>query len=64
MLRRVVTRVYFDDEQAANAEDPLLASVDPDRRATLVATSEEGGYRFDVRLQGDGETVFLDVSAH
>jgi protocatechuate 3,4-dioxygenase alpha subunit len=64
MLRRVVTRVYFDDEQAANAEDPLLTSVDPDRRATLVAGSEEDGYRFDVRLQGDGETVFLDVSAH
>jgi protocatechuate 3,4-dioxygenase alpha subunit len=64
MLRRVVTRVYFDDEEGVNADDPLLTSVEPGRRATLVATSEEGGYRFDVRLQGDDETVFLDVSAH
>ena len=63
MLRRVVTRVYLDSEPA-NDSDPLLSSVDPQRRGTLVAVSEEGGYRFDVRLQGDGETVFLDVSAH
>jgi protocatechuate 3,4-dioxygenase beta subunit len=59
-----VTRVYFDDEPDANATDPLLASVDASRAATLVAVSEDGGYRFDVRLQGDDETVFLDVSAH
>jgi protocatechuate 3,4-dioxygenase alpha subunit len=64
MLRRVVTRVYFDDETAANAADPLLTSVEPGRVPTLVAVSAQGGYRFDVRLQGDGETVFLDVSAH
>jgi protocatechuate 3,4-dioxygenase alpha subunit len=64
MLRRVVTRVYFDDEADANAADPLLTSVEASRVPTLVAVSESGGYRFDVRLQGDGETVFLDVSAH
>ncbi len=64
MLRRVVTRVYFDDEAEANASDPLLTSVEASRVPTLVAVSESGGYRFDVRLQGDGETVFLDVSAH
>jgi protocatechuate 3,4-dioxygenase alpha subunit len=64
MLRRVVTRVYFDDEAEANAADPLLTSVEPGRVPTLVAVSEDGGYRFDVRLQGDDETVFLDVSAH
>lgn len=64
MLRRVVTRVYFDDEPAANAADPLLASVEESRSGTLVAVSEPGGYRFDVRLQGDDETVFLDVAAH
>jgi len=64
MLRRVVTRVYFDDESEANATDPLLSSLDRSRSETLVAVSEEGGYRFDVRLQGDAETVFLDVSAH
>jgi protocatechuate 3,4-dioxygenase alpha subunit len=64
MLRRAVTRVYFDDEGAANACDPLLASVDPVRAATLVARREAGGYRFDVRLQGADETVFLDVAGH
>ena len=63
MLRRVVTRVYFESDPALDA-DPLLSSVDPQRRDTLVAGSDENGYRFDVRLQGDGETVFLDVSAH
>jgi protocatechuate 3,4-dioxygenase, alpha subunit len=63
MLRRVVTRVYFDDSPD-NESDPLLSSVDEARRATLVATREDGGYRFDVRLQGDDETVFLDVAGH
>ena len=61
MLRQVVTRVYFDDEPAANATDPLLQQVDPDRGGTLVAARTEDGYRFDVRMQGDQETVFLDV---
>jgi len=63
MLRRVVTRVYFDDSPD-NGSDPLLSSVAEARRATLVATREDGGYRFDVRLQGDDETVFLDVAGH
>ncbi len=61
MLRRVATRVYFDDEAVANAADPLLSSLEASRSATLVATRDEGGYRFDVRLQGADETVFLDV---
>jgi protocatechuate 3,4-dioxygenase, alpha subunit len=64
MLRRTVTRVYFDDEAAANASDPLLSSVGAPRSTTLVAASDERGYRFDVHLQGAEETVFLDVSAH
>lgn len=61
LLNRVVTRIYFDDEPAANAADPVLESiVDDSRRATLVARSDgSGGYRFDVRLQGDDETVFF-----
>ena len=61
MLRRAVTRVYFDDESDANRTDPLLAEVGPDRGTTLVARTAEGGYRFDVRFQGEQETVFLDV---
>lgn len=64
MLRRVVTRVYFDDEGPSNAADPLLSSVEASRAATLVAVSDDEGYRFDVRLQGADETVFLDVAAH
>jgi protocatechuate 3,4-dioxygenase, alpha subunit len=63
MLRRVVTRVYFADEAEANAADPLLSAVDADRRGTLVASEAEDGYRFDVRIQGADETVFLDVFA-
>jgi protocatechuate 3,4-dioxygenase alpha subunit len=66
MLDRVVTRIYFPDEQDANAADPVLAAIaDPDRQATLVATAETGGppgeFRFDIRLQGARETVFFDV---
>jgi protocatechuate 3,4-dioxygenase, alpha subunit len=63
MLRRLVTRVYFDDEAQANAADPLLSGLDPARAATMVARGVEGGYRFDVRMQGEQETVFLDVFA-
>jgi protocatechuate 3,4-dioxygenase alpha subunit len=61
LLIHVVTRIYFDDEQSVNESDPVLASVpDPERRATLVARSDgSGGYRFDVRLQGEHETVFF-----
>jgi len=61
LLNRVVTRVYFPDEEEANAADPLLATLDAAARATLVAAREGGGYRFDVRLQGPDETVFFAV---
>ena len=62
LLDRVVTRIYFPDEAAANADDPLLTSVPADRRATLVAVpAGPGELRFDVRLQGEGETVFLEL---
>lgn len=61
MLNRCVTRIYFADEERANAEDPILAHVPADRRHTLLATPGDGGYRIDIRLQGPGETVFFDV---
>ena len=61
MLTRVVTRIYFGDEEDANVSDPVLARVPVDRRQTLIAQPENGGYRFDIRLQGPGETVFFDV---
>jgi protocatechuate 3,4-dioxygenase alpha subunit len=62
LLDRVVTRVYFADEPAANAADPVLQAIaDPDARATLLARPDGDGYRFDIRLQGEGETVFFDL---
>ena len=59
MLHRVVTRIYFADETAANAADPVLASVPADRRATLLAQPTDSGYEFDIHLQGPDETVFF-----
>ena len=61
LLNRVVTRIYFPEEEAANAADPVLNSVPADRRETLIAVPAEGGYRFDVRLQGAHETVFFAI---
>ena len=60
------TRMYFDDEAEANAADPVLNLIEwENRRATLIATrSDRDGtpvYRFDIRLQGENETVFFDV---
>ena len=62
LLKRLVTRVYFPDEVAANGADPVLARVaDPRARATLIAVREPGGYRFDVCLQGEAQTVFFEL---
>ena len=59
LLKRVVTRMYFPGEVE---DDPVLSRVPPERRATLVAVPEEdGSLRFDIRLQGDGETVFFEL---
>jgi protocatechuate 3,4-dioxygenase alpha subunit len=64
MLRHRYTRIYFADE-ASNARDPVLALVPADRRNTLIAAREQRDgrtvYRFDIRCQGEGETVFFDV---
>jgi protocatechuate 3,4-dioxygenase, alpha subunit len=81
LLRHLATRIYFPDEVAANAADRILNLVDPARRDTLIAESEQGGapgpgfarpapqggsppsnktvLRFDIRLQGESETVFF-----
>lgn len=60
------TRMYFADEAEANAKDPVLNLIEQEnRRPTLIAKREERDgkivYRFDIRLQGENETVFLDV---
>jgi protocatechuate 3,4-dioxygenase alpha subunit len=64
LLDRLLTRIYVPGDEAVLAADPLLASIPADRRTTLVATADESGYVFDVRLQGDGETVFLSYPRH
>ncbi len=61
LLKRVATRTYFPDEQTANAEDPVLLGLEPDERATLVARAEDGALRFDIVLQGTGQTTFFAV---
>lgn len=60
------TRIYFDDEAAANAADPVLNLIEWEiRRKTLIARRElrdgKPVYRFDIRLQGADETVFFDI---
>jgi protocatechuate 3,4-dioxygenase alpha subunit len=60
------TRLYFEDEPAANAEVPVLNMIEPaSRRDTLIARkqqrSSQVAYVFDIRLQGEGETVFFDI---
>jgi protocatechuate 3,4-dioxygenase, alpha subunit len=60
------TRLYFSDEDAANRADPVLGLIEQEsRRDTLIARRELRGeavvYHFDIRLQGDGETVFFDI---
>lgn len=61
MLHRVVTRLYFPEHAEAHATDPVLLQVPEDRRDTLIADRTGDGYRFDVHVQGDRETVFFDV---
>lgn len=65
LLKRLVTRIYFEDE-AANAADPILNLVPADRRDTLIArkasdTEGRAVWRLDIRLHGAGETVFFDI---
>jgi protocatechuate 3,4-dioxygenase alpha subunit len=61
LMRHLISRVYFADEQS-NQSDPVLAAVPGERRATLIAQRDESRanvYRWDVILQGAGETVFF-----
>jgi len=56
------TRMYFGDEEAANAADPVLSLIEQaHRRQTLIARADGNRYHFDIRLQGENETVFFDV---
>jgi protocatechuate 3,4-dioxygenase alpha subunit len=61
LLKQLVTRMYFPDEVEANATDPVLARLEARQRDTLVARPEDGGLRFDIVLQGPGQTTFFAV---
>jgi len=62
LVHRLVTRLYFPDEAGANAADPLLTSIDdPAARDTLIAQDDGGVLRFDIHLQGDHQTCFLQI---
>ncbi len=65
LLLHAFTRIYFSDESAANARDPVLASVPAERRQTVIAVRDEKStgavYRLDIHMQGPNETVFFDV---
>ena len=52
LLHQVVTRLYFADEEQANAADPVLGGLDAQARATLVAARTDDGYELDIHLQG------------
>ncbi|PSH68775.1 protocatechuate 3,4-dioxygenase subunit alpha [Phyllobacterium brassicacearum] len=56
------TRIYFDDEKAANDQDPILMRIEHKNRVpTLIAKRDGSSYLFDIHLQGDKETIFFDV---
>ena len=61
ILDRVVTRIYFADEADANAEDVVLRWLSEEQRRTLIAEQTGDGYRLDIHLQGERETVFFAV---
>lgn len=63
LLKRLVTRIYFPDEEEANERDPVLSSIeDEGYRATLIARAEGDVLRFDIHFQGDRQTAFFEFS--
>jgi protocatechuate 3,4-dioxygenase, alpha subunit len=62
LLVHLFTRIYFPDEEAANAADPVLSAIeDAAMRETLIARPLDGALRFDIHLQGERQTAFFDV---
>lgn len=59
LMQRLVTRLYFSDEQEANARDPFLSKLSPELRDRMIARASDSVYLFDIHLQGDDETVFF-----
>ncbi|MEO8908162.1 MAG: protocatechuate 3,4-dioxygenase subunit alpha [Microbacteriaceae bacterium] len=64
LMHHLFTRAYFPEDNDAQATDAVLTAVSAERRGTLIATADgENSYRFDIHLQGEDETVFLDFDA-
>ena len=61
LLKHQLTRMYFPDEAEANASDPVLSLLSEADRAVLVAEQEDGAVRFDIRMQGERQTVFFSL---
>ena len=66
LTRALVTRIYFAECSAENARDPILSGLGPDERDTLIAARANDAsslptYHFDIVLQGERETVFLEI---
>jgi protocatechuate 3,4-dioxygenase alpha subunit len=62
LLKRLVTRIYFPNEEEANAADPVLSSIeDEELRRTLIARDEGGALRFDIHLQSENQTAFFEL---
>jgi protocatechuate 3,4-dioxygenase alpha subunit len=65
LLNRLFTRAYLPGDEQRLTGDRFLASLDGDRRDTLLAAREDdGSLRFDIHLQGERETVFLTFPRH
>ncbi len=61
LTNRLFTRIYLPEDEQALAQDTLLASLEPERRTTLIARRDpDGGLTWNIHLQGENETVFLD----
>lgn len=64
LMHHLFTRAYFADDAEAHESDTVLGAVAPERRSSLISVADgENSYRFDIRLQGDDETVFFDFDA-
>ncbi|TIU77488.1 MAG: protocatechuate 3,4-dioxygenase subunit alpha [Mesorhizobium sp.] len=55
------TRMYFSDEETANAEDPVLMRIEQRERVSTLVAPRDGDIKFDIHLQGINETVFFDI---
>lgn len=64
LMHHLFTRAYFPDDAETQGSDTVLSAVPAERRSSLISVADgENSYRFDIRLQGDGETVFFDFDA-